>query len=432
MLEYADLLTMHPRSQIVEIINRIYKRRLTTTSGGNISVIDDHGNIWITPSGVDKGSLTPSDIMCVRADGSIEGKHKPSSEYPFHRAIYKRRPDIKAVIHAHPPGLVAFSIVRKIPDTNTLSQAKFSCGAVGYAPYALPGSEALGKEIAREFEKGFDSVIMENHGTVVGGTDLDNAFQRFETLESVAVTLLNAGALGQSKPLSENEIHEYHDKTQAMNLPELDKVEHLPEELNLREDICKIVRRSCEQGLMISSYGIVSARLKGNDFLITPKDKSRWEFQPNDIIQIKGGKREPGKVPSRMTLIHQKIYEQNPDVNSIIVSQPNYVMAFGCTGKTFNVRTIPESWIFLQDIQALPFHTLINKEEQILAELQQRPSVIISNNSYIVTGKNLLQTFDYLEVAEFSAKSLVMGAALGELIPINDEQVEDLRKKFIG
>jgi len=432
MLEYADLLTMHPRSQIVEIINRIYKRRLTTTSGGNISVIDDNGNIWITPSGVDKGSLTPSDIMCVRADGSIEGKHKPSSEYPFHRAIYKCRPDLKAVIHAHPPGLVAFSIVRRIPDTNTLSQAKFSCGAVGYAPYALPGSEELGEEIAREFEKGFNSVVMENHGTVVGGTDLDNAFQRFETLESVAVTLLNAGSLGQSKPLNEDEIHAYHDKTQAMNLPELDHVDHSPEELDLREKICRIVRRSCEQGLMISSYGIVSARLKGNDFLITPKDKSRWEFQANDIVQIKDGKREPGKVPSRMTLLHQKIYEQNPEVNSIIVSQPNYVMAFGCTGKTFNVRTIPESWIFLQDISILPFDTLINDEDQILAELKQRPSVIISNNSYIVTGKNLLQTFDYLEVAEFSAKSLVMGSALGELIPINDEQVEDLRKKFIG
>ncbi len=432
MLEYANLLSMHPRNQIVEIINRIYKRRLTTTSGGNISVIDENGDIWITPSGVDKGSLLPSDIMCVKYDGRIEGKHKPSSEYPFHRAIYKIRPDLKAVIHAHPPGLVAFSIVRKIPDTNTLSQSKFSCGAVGYAPYALPGSEELGKEIAYEFEKGFDSVIMENHGTVVGGADLDNAFQRFETLESVAITLLNAASLGESKPLSEEEIIAYHDKTQAMNLPELESVNHSPNELDLREEICKIVRRSCEQGLMISSYGIVSARLSGNDFLITPKDLSRWEFQPNDIVQIKGGKREKGKVPSRMTLIHQKIYEQNPHINSIIVSQPNYVMAFGCSGQTFNVRTIPESWIFLQDIPLLPFNTLINNEDKILEELKHRSSVIISNNSYIVTGKNLLQTFDYLEVAEFSAKSLVMGAALGNLIPINDEQVEDLRKKFIG
>lgn len=431
MREYADLLSMHPRSQIIQIIKRIYAKRLTTTSGGNISVIDENGNIWITPSGIDKGSLKPSDIMCVRKDRTIEGQHRPSSEYPFHKAIYENRSDIKAVLHAHPPGLVAFSIVRKIPDTNALSQAKFSCGAVGYAPYATPGSNLLGEKIAAEFIKGFDSVIMENHGTVVGGKNLDDAFQRFETLESVACTLLNASAIGTPELLTDDEIQQYHDITHAMKIPDMDVVQHYPDEMELREEICKIVRRSCEQGLMISSYGIISARWRGNDFLITPKEKSRWDFQPNDIVQIRDGKKEPGKIPSRMTLIHQKIYEQNPHINSIIVSQPNYVMAFGCSGQEFNVRTIPESWIFLQDVHNLPFNTLINDEEQILTEIQQRPSVIISNNSYMVTGKNLLQTFDYLEVAEFSAKSLVMGASLGNLIPISEEQVKDLRKVFI-
>lgn len=431
MREYAELLSMHPRSQIIQIIKRIYTKRLTTTSGGNISVIDESGNIWITPSGVDKGSLKPSDIMCVRKNGIIEGKHRPSSEYPFHKAIYNNRPDIKAVIHAHPPGLVAFSIVRKIPDTNTLSQAKFSCGAVGYAQYELPGSEVLGEKIAAEFSKGFDSVIMENHGTVVGGKNLDDAFQRFETLESVACTILNASSIGQPQLLTDAEILKYNDLTQAMQIEDMETVEHYPDEMDLREEICKIVRRSCEQGLMISSYGIVSARWRGNDFLITPKEKSRWDFQPNDVVQIRDGKKEQGKIPSRMTLLHQKIYEQNPNINSIIVSQPNYVMAFGSSGREFNVRTIPESWIFLQDVHILPFNTLINEEQKILTEIEQRPSVIISNNSYIVTGKNLLQTFDYLEVAEFSAKSLVMGASLGKLVPINDEQVEDLRKAFI-
>ncbi|MFV0606833.1 MAG: class II aldolase/adducin family protein [Niabella sp.] len=431
MKEFADLLTMHPRSQIIQIIKRIYTKRLTTTSGGNISVIDEHGNIWITPSGVDKGSLKPSDIMCVRKDGSIEGKHKPSSEYPFHKEIYNKRSDIKAVIHAHPPGLVAFSIVRKTPNTNTLSQAKWICGKVGYAPYALPGSQELGNEIAVEFSKGFNSVIMENHGTVVGGVNLDDAFQRFETLESVACTILYASNIGTPEVLSDEAIDAYQDLTHVQHPGEMEQVEHYPDEMELRENICRIVRRSCEQGLMISSYGIVSARWRGNDFLITPKEKSRWDFQPNDIVQIRGGKSEPGKVPSRMTLLHQKIYEQNPHINSIIVSQPNYVMAFGCSGKEFNVRTIPESWIFLQDVHILPFNTLLTSDEAILAELKQRPSVIISNNSYIVTGKNLLQTFDYLEVAEFSAKSLVMGSSLGKLVPISNEQVEDLRRAFI-
>ena len=174
---------MHPRDQIIMIIDKIYKGGLTTTSGGNISVIDDNGDVWVTPSAIDKGTLRPTDIICVRKDGTIEGRHKPSSEYPFHIAIYKCRPEIKAVIHAHPPALVSFSIVRQIPNTNVIPQAKHVCGPIGYAPYALPGSNELGDIIAEEFEKGVNAVIMENHGTVVGGKNLSDAFQRFETME---------------------------------------------------------------------------------------------------------------------------------------------------------------------------------------------------------------------------------------------------------
>jgi len=70
-------------------------------------------DIWVTPSAIDKGTLRPSDIICVKKDSTIIGRHKPSSEFPFHRAIYNIRSDIKAIIHAHPPALVSFSIVRK-------------------------------------------------------------------------------------------------------------------------------------------------------------------------------------------------------------------------------------------------------------------------------------------------------------------------------
>ena len=114
----------HPRDQITEIIKRIYNAGMTTTSGGNISIIDKEGNIWVTPSAIDKGSLQRKDIVCVHPDGSVTGHYKPSSEFPFHKAIYEARPDIKAVIHAHPPALVSFSIVRKLPDMNIIPQAK--------------------------------------------------------------------------------------------------------------------------------------------------------------------------------------------------------------------------------------------------------------------------------------------------------------------
>lgn len=192
---------MHPAEQIAIIIGRIYRSEMTTTSGGNLSIMDENGDMWITPAAIDKGSLTPADIMCVKADGTIIGPHRPSSEYPFHKAIYKMNPHIHSVIHAHPPGLVTFSMVHQVPDTSIIPQARATCGPVGFAEYALPGSELLGKKIVAEFKKNPDykAVIMENHGVVVAGEDIADAYQRFETLELCARTILNAKTLGEPK-----------------------------------------------------------------------------------------------------------------------------------------------------------------------------------------------------------------------------------------
>ncbi len=426
-----DTNLMHPRDQITMIISRIYKRGMTTTSGGNISVIDDNGDIWVTPAAVDKGSLRPSDIVCVKQDGTIVGRHKPSSEYPFHKAIYAMRPDIRAVIHAHPPALVSFSIVHEIPDTNIISQAKFSCGPIGYAPYELPGSDKLGEKIAAEFAKGYKAIIMENHGTVLGGTDLVDAFQRFETLEFCARTILFGKTIGTPWYLTDAEIEDF-EAGMPEELPEMEVVDYPSDEREKRTEICRIVHRACDQGLMICSYGTVSVRWRGDDFLITPTNVPRWDLQIGDVVQIKDGKREPGKLPSRATWLHQEIYRRNPNINSIILTQPPYLMAFGVTRTLLDVRTIPESWIFLQDIPSLPFG--IHKPGQydipgILAK--GTPAILIQNDAVLVTGDKLLQTFDRLEVAEFSAKSLVLAKPIGELKPINDKQVEELRRVFL-
>ena len=426
-----NLKLIHPRNQITEVIDRIYKRGMTTTSGGNISIIDDSGNIWVTPSAIDKGSLRSSDIVCVKKDGTIIGKHKPSSEFPFHKAIYEARPDIKSVIHAHPPALVSFSIVRQIPNTNIISQAKHVCGPIGYADYKLPGSEDLGEVIAEEFKKGYKAIIMENHGTVLGGSDLTDAFERFEALEFCASTILYGSQIGIPNYLTDQQIDEF--EAQAIGvLPEMDSTEYHSDELEKRLEICNIVKRSCQQGLMISSYGTVSMRWKNNDFLITPTGVNRWDLDLEDIVQIKNGHRERGKTPSRATWIHQEIYNRNPNVNSIIMTQSPYLMAFGVTHSYLNVRTIPESWIFLQDIKAVKYgnHFRKNNNSEIVDNCAT--ALIIENDSVIITGDKLLQTFDYLEVAEFSAKSIVLGNSLGKLVPINDEQVEDLRKKFLS
>ncbi|RXP59389.1 class II aldolase/adducin family protein [Lutibacter sp. HS1-25] len=421
---------IHPRNQITEIISRIYKRGMTTTSGGNISIIDESGDIWVTPSAVDKGSLRPSDIVCVKKDGTIVGNHKPSSEFPFHKAIYESRPDIKSVIHAHPPALVSFSIVRQIPNTNVISQAKHVCGPIGYATYEVPGSDELGAVIGEEFKKGYMAIIMENHGTVLGGTSLTDAYERFEALEFCCSTILYGSQIGKPNYLTDAQI-EAHTAQAPEVMPEMEETVNTSDEVEKRLEICEIVKRSCEQGLMISSYGTVSIRLENNDFLITPTNVNRWDLDVEDIVQIKDGKREAGKTPSRAAWIHQEIYKNNPNVNSIIMTQSPYLMAFGITDSYLNVRTIPESWIFLQDIPKVKFGAYYdNASSQVLNNCTT--ALIVENDSVIITGNKLLQTFDYLEVAEFSAKSVVLGSSLGEMVPINDEQVEDLRKKFLS
>ncbi|MBL7740593.1 MAG: class II aldolase/adducin family protein [Chitinophagaceae bacterium] len=426
-----DTKLMHPRDQIALVISRIYSMGLTTTSGGNVSVIDEENNIWITPSGVDKGSLKPDDIMCVKNDGSIAGKHKPSSEFPFHKAIYKQRPDIKAVIHAHSPALVSFSIIRSIPNTNIIYQAKKVCGDIGYAPYALPGSEMLGDKIAAEFAKGFSAIIMENHGTVVGGSDLSDAFQRFETLEFCARTQIYGSQFGQPRFLSDEMIEE-HDAQMQAEFPEMKDVSYPSSEREKRSEICRIVKRACQHGLMKSSYGTVSARWQGNDFLITPNGVPRWDLKEEDIVQIKDGYREPGKHPSLTAEWHRDIYARNPQINSIILTQSPYLMAFAVTGVDINVRTIPESWIFLKDMPQLGFGIQYRNPSEIVSRLsREKPALLLQNECVMVVGDKLLQTFDYLEVAEFSAKSIVMSSSIGQMVPINDEQTEELRKAFL-
>jgi L-fuculose-phosphate aldolase len=164
-----------------------------------MSVIDSLGNIWITPSGRDKGSLRPDEIVCVAPDGTFEGALKPSVEYPLHHAVYNARPDIRAVIHAHPPMLTSFSIVHRIPDTSVIREWREICGTAGYAGYAPPGTGEMGENVTAQFIEGHNVVIMENHAAVAGGKDLAEALARLETLEYCASALHAAAVIGEIK-----------------------------------------------------------------------------------------------------------------------------------------------------------------------------------------------------------------------------------------
>ncbi len=422
---------LNPKEQIAEILSRIYRYGLTTTSGGNISMRDEAGNIWITPSAVDKGSLTAEDIVFIDTKGRSAGPHRPSSELPFHQAIYRERSDIRAIIHAHPPVLVAFSLIKRVPNTKIIPQAYHVCGKVALAPYESPGSEALGNSIAGQFKNGANSVIMENHGTVVGGTTLLDTFARFETLEFCAHTEAQASFLGNVSELDDHQIKRFHRKDAGNTLDEFEVGEHSERELIVRSELIKVIRRAYTQKLIISSFGTFSARLDEHSYLISPTQKDRFYLQREDLVLMTHGKKEKGKTPSRSFIVHEEIYRQHPSVNAVIFAQSPNATAFAVARVQMETRTIPESYILLREFPLLAFGDQYQEGKEISRTLSpETPILFIENESILVTGKSILECFDRLEVAEFSARSLILAGSLGQPSPIRNEDILALKKKF--
>lgn len=421
---------LHPADQLVMIMQRIYERGMTTTSGGNLSILDDNGDIWITPAGVDKGTLTRSDIVCVKPDGSFAGPHRPSSELPFHASVYKRRPDIRSVLHAHPPALVAFSIARKLPSIDLIPTVRKTCGELAMAKYAVPGSEELGENIAREFEVGINIVLLENHGVVIGAKDLFAAFMAFETLEYSANLEIVASKIGSPKALAPQAFNVTRTR-HHMLMDDFIPRHRTTEERAARRDMITLIHRSYRQGLFNATHGTYSVRLSDGSFIITPFGQDRAYLQEGDLVRIKAGMKEQGKTPSRAVLFHQKIYEAYPNIGAILLAHPLHVMAFAVTDVEFDARTIPESYLLLREIAKEPFSTIYTDPEEAARKFSKRvPAIIFNNDCLVVTGSSLLQAFDRLEVAEATAHSIISSHDIGKIVHITKEEVDDLKAAF--
>lgn len=420
---------LHPKDEVMQTMHRIYRYRMTTTSGGNLSIKDDSGAIWISPARIDKGSLNRNDVVCINTDGSVDGPHLPSSEFPFHRAIYGARSEITAVVHAHPVALVAFSICGAVPDTHLFHQAHSVCGKTGFAPYALPGSELLGQEIANSFASGCDSVILENHGVVVGGESLAHAFQRFEAFEFAAKTIIKGRQLGSIRYLSEEQLQQAQSRN--VSLEPFEPGPASSSERELRRQLCLFTRRGCRQRLLISTEGSFSARLGDDQFVITPTQQDREHLEADDLVLISGGRREAGKKASRAVLAHQAIYRKHPQVQAIAFAHPVNATAFSVTEAKFDARTIPESYVFLRDVVRVPYGVQYLNDGAIADFVSaESPVAILESDGVMVTGTSVLDTFDRLEVLESTAEAVINARAIGRISVMPESVIQELRHAF--
>lgn len=420
----------HPADQIVMFMQRVYDKKLTSMSGGNLSIRDNEGNIWITPASIDKGSLTRKDIICVRPNGDCEGPHAPSSELPFHRSVYKLRPDLNAVLHAHPPALVAFSVVRRLPELNLTPTVRYMCKNIKMAAYAIPGSQALSAEVGKVFEQGCNIALLENHGVCVGAADMLTAFQQFETLNYAAELEALATRRGEIRPLSETACQ--MSKTNVCS--ELRNVSPQPcssEELAARRDLIALIRRSYKMGLFTAAQGTYSTRLSDGSFIITPLHADPAYLEADDLVRIQDGAKEPGKTPDADVLLHQKIYDKNPKIGAIAFAQPVHSMVFAVTDMPFDTRMIPESYILLRDVKRIPFEAAYQNLDDVAAEFDNaHPVLLVENKSVMVMGASMLQVFDRLEVMEMTAASILDAQALGTIAHIPSDEIAALKTAF--
>lgn len=424
---------LHPRDQIVATMNRIYAHDMTTTSGGNISIRDENGDVWITPARVDKGRLTREDIVRVLPDGTREGRHPASSECPFHLSIYAARPDINSIVHAHPGALVSFSICGQVPDTRLFPEAAQICGQVAFAAYALPGSARLGERIAEQFASAAQPscVVLENHGVVVGGTDLSVAFQRFETLEFCAQTIIHASQLGVVHYLNEAQIALAKNETTSL----VASPERIPSSLEreVRHEICTFVHRAYEHRLMASTWGSFSARVAGDAFVITPRHVDRQALQVDDLVLIDGGTLIGDRQPSRAARFHEAIYRAHPEVNAVVNALPVHGTAFCVSDFPLDTRTIPESYLFLKDVGTISLAAQYGAGKAVAAAVGVgKPVSLLEHNGVLVAGRSILDAFDRLEVLESTAAAIIRSRALGPIKAMPEPVIRELLEAFPG
>jgi L-fuculose-phosphate aldolase len=419
--------------QVAKTMKGIWDSGMTTATGGNISFRDKEQNIWTTPSGVDKGVLCDNDIVCIKPDGSVESErgYKPTSEFSFHRAVYRARPDLNAVIHAHPPALVSFSLAGKIPDTKLIPDIHRLCGKAGFAPYKISGSEDLADRIAEQVKKGHHCIIMENHAAVVAGSTLEEAYQRFEAFETCAKIIIDANRLGNLKSIPK--VSDKRMKAGLKKQPSGPLSEMNQSEINIRNQITEFSARACRHHLMLSSTGAISKRLDRNEFIITPDGRDRRFLKATDLIRVANGYEEADKTSGMSGVLHMDIYQRHPEINSIITSCAPYSMAFGLSGTEIDIKTSPEGFVLLREIcQLADLNPWINSRE--VAELisVNTPSVLAENYTLIVTGASVLQAFERLEVTEFTARSLVDALSIGKAKQLSERRLKELKDKFLA
>ena len=207
------------KKEICEVGHKIYAEGFVAANDGNISVKISENEYYCTPTGVSKGDLTPDMIIKVDKDGKkLEGKLNPSSEIKMHMRVYRERPDVTAVVHAHPPVATAFTVADIDLDQYILPEAVLTIGNVPTCDYGTPSTMEIPDSLDPYLQQ-HDAFLLRNHGALTVGCTLQKAFFVMEEVEFNAVICKHAMDLGAVHEISNDQLKKLMDLRKKMNLP---------------------------------------------------------------------------------------------------------------------------------------------------------------------------------------------------------------------
>ncbi|MDO4617988.1 MAG: class II aldolase/adducin family protein [Clostridia bacterium] len=209
------------KKEICEIGRRIYQDGFVAANDGNISVKIDDDTYFTTPTGVSKGFMTPDMICKVDGKGNPKestGKWRPSSEFKMHLKVYQERPDVNAVVHAHPPIATSFAIAGIALDKLIMPEAIIFLGAVPIAQYGTPSTMEI-PESLEPYIQDYDAILLANHGALSFGCDLNTAFFRMESTEFYAKLTYYATMLGGAQEIPCGEVKKLIDLRKQFGVP---------------------------------------------------------------------------------------------------------------------------------------------------------------------------------------------------------------------
>lgn len=207
------------KQEICEVGHRLYAHGFVAANDGNISVKFSENEFYCTPTGVSKGSLTPEMIIKIDAEGNkLEGSLNPSSEIKMHLRVFRERPDVNAVVHAHPPVATAFTVAGIPLDRYILPEAVLTIGDVPTCAYATPSTMEIPDSLMPYIQE-HDAFMLKNHGALTVGNTLTRAFFTMEEVEFNAKIMKYAMELGRIQEISEEKMYELMDLRVKMGLP---------------------------------------------------------------------------------------------------------------------------------------------------------------------------------------------------------------------